>query len=170
MTLANGSPVITGDIDFLVTVSLALLQNDNRAFPGMCEEHFYLQDVVAGTTPTLRTIVFVTPVDLIVETVAVETGDHTAASTTTVAITGDGAVTYWPVTETGTTGAGITKLARRLFDNTKTATGDAFATTSKAFRTFTKGSTITMVVTTTSVATPSLIHVVLCWREFYARE
>jgi hypothetical protein len=171
MTISNGSTIDATDLATMTTASLALIRADNAALPGGGEVHFYFQDLVASTAATRRRAVFIAPYDMLIETLAVETADHTAASTTTATLTGDGAVSDFPIEVSGTTGAGNTALGRLLFDGSKTAPTSAsnFARTSQAVRVWPKGTTLTLVVSTTSTATPSQVHVVVVFREFYAR-
>lgn len=173
--IANGSTIDASDLNSLPVASLGLVQDDNEQLPGGLEYFFVFQDLTAAivaANPERAQVRFVLPCDVLVESVDVEAGDHTAASTTTVTIVGNGAVVDWPITVTGTTGAGATKLPRLLYDNTKTPPTSAadFAKTSQAFRVWPKGTTVIVTVTTTSVAAPSRISVLLVLREFYARE
>jgi hypothetical protein len=188
MTLSNGSIALAADMNAAASTQLGLIQDDNEQLPGAYELHLQWRDVVAGTSSNAyrAKYVFVCPFDSYLETFAVSGGDHTAASTLAAAITGDGTLiasvsnsdtigdegqlVFWPTKVSGTAGAGATKLARLLFDGTKTKSDLAFATTNRAHRTLLKGSTLTVSVSSSSVATASLVTVALVLREFFARE
>ena len=157
MTIANGDTITSTDLNALTTgaFKMGALQQANAQLPGGMQFSKTIPGLVASTSLVRRRWQFVTPCDFLVEAIAVEAADHTAASTTTVTITGDGALSSWPITVSGTTGAGMTKLARLLFDNTKTNQALDFATTSRAFRVWSRGSTLTVTFLTTSVAVAS---------------
>lgn len=180
MTIANGDVVEVADVSALYTAALALLQADNADVPLGFDVRFSFPNLVTSTEAYKRKVVFVCPCDLLLEAVAVEGADHTAASTLTVRVRGDGALFSddtpedgddgWGANVVGAVGAGITKLARLLFDNTLTYVGADFEGTARAFRVLPKGSTITITVESTSVATPSETDVTLVCREFWVRE
>jgi len=170
MAITNGQTITAADLNAMLSSSLASIQSDNAQLPAGLLVPFAFHDLATGTAATRRKAIFVAPFDLIVESVAVQASDFTAASTTTVTITGDGPLVNWPITVSGTTGAGIVKLARLLYDNTKTNAAKSFATTSRAFRVFPRGSTITVTASTTSAATPNTCIVILACREFYGRD
>lgn len=180
MPITNGQVVAAADVNAMLNASLALVQADNAAVPLGFHARFEFPNLVTSTPERRRKVVFVCPCDMLVEAVAVEAADHTASSTLTVQVRGDGALVSdgqssdgddgWGVDVTGTVGAGITKLARLLFDNTKTNVGNDFEGTARAFRVLPKGSTITITVSSTSVATPSECAVTLVCREFWVRE
>lgn len=180
MAITNGSAITKADLDAMITAALALIQADNGQVPQGLEVHLYFPNLVAATTALLAKAVIVAPYDCYVETIAAEGGEHTAASTLTVTVTGDGALGAWPkapaagsttpfAKASGAVGAGINKIARLLFDGTKSAPS-AGADTSRSVRIIPRGTTLTVAVTTTSVATPSMTHVVLVLREHFARE
>lgn len=170
MAISNGSASLAADLNAMLSASLAAIQSDNAQLPAGLILPLSFHGLVAGTTAERRKAIFVAPFDLIVESVAVQAADFTAASTTTVTITGDGPLVNWPISVSGTTGAGIVKLSRLLYDNTKTNAAKSFALTSRAYRVFPRGSTITVTVSTTSVATPNTCVVILACREFYGRD
>lgn len=169
MTISNGSTITASDIASLIATPLSNMQSDNARVPLGFQWHLNYPNLVAGTTQRNRTSYLVAPFDCYIEAVAVEAGDHTAASTTTLNITGTGPFENWPITITGTTGAGNTRLARLLYDNTKTKAGLSVATTSRGFRVWLKGDTLTFIISTTSVATPSMCHVAVVLRQFFSR-
>ena len=185
MTISNGSTITEADLNTLTTAALAAIQNDNEAKPAGFNLNFYFHNLVAGTTALRRKAIFVPPFDYYLEALAVQASDQTAASTVQAAVTGDGTMTedlgdnddhgeergfvFWPVKVSGAAGAGRTKLARLLLDNTKGKPKRSFATGSQAFRVLLAGSRITVSAKTTSVATPSLVQVTLALRSFWAR-
>ena len=168
MTIAAASPVIATDLNAIILTQLGAIQADNALAPGGIELNLTFNNLVASTSVERRKCVFVVPCDCYVTSIVTQTGDFTASSTVTVAITADGALVNWPMTVTGTVAAGISRLGRLLFDNTKTSP-KSFATTSRAFRALTRGSTVTVIVSTTSVAVPSVLTVNLVMREFFSR-
>ena len=170
MTIANGNTITASDLDAWVTTQLGLIQNDNEQKPAGVLLNFFFPDLVTGTPERQRKAIFVMPFDGLVEAVASQCGDHTASSAFTVALTGDGALVNWPTSQAGTVGAGITKPSRLLYDNTKTKASLNFSTTAQAFRCFTKGSTVTLVVSSASIATPSACQVCVVMRQFFMRE
>lgn len=176
MTIANASTILKSDLDAMATTALGLVQADNAHLPAGLDVNFVWPNLVTGTALTRRRAVFVAPCDMLIECVAAEAADHTASSTLTVTVVGDGALVTgdgddgWGMTLAGTVGAGITKLSRLLFDNTRTNVGVAFESTARAFRVFPKGSTITVTVATTSIATPSQTRVCLVGREYWGRD
>ena len=186
MTLSNGSTILASDLNAMVTTALGNVQTDNAQVPGVYQLHLTFPACVTSTVSYRRKCTFVVPFDCYLETFAVESADQTASSTVKGAITGDGTIVddladgdsltdegklvFWPTKVSGSAGAGNTKLARLLFDGTLTKAGVDFATTNRAHRTFLRGSTITVSVMTSSVATASFIHAVLVLREFFARE
>lgn len=170
MTVSNGSQITAADLNALTTASLALLQADNARVPGGVPLVFSFQGGINTTAAHRRRAIIVVPFDLLIETVAVQTGEHSVGASTTVAITGDGALPSFPITVTGVTGTGRQAIPRLLYDGTKTNQAKDFATTSRAVRVWPKGSTITVQVTTTNTTALSTICVVIVGRAFYARE
>jgi hypothetical protein len=173
VTISDGSAITAADLNALTTTDLARLQDDNALVPLGFYYNASFKNLVTGTNALYRRARFVVPCDCYVEAMALQASEFTAASTITAAVTGDGALTNWPITLTGTVGAGRTNVTRLLYDNTKTkvrASGGGFATTSQAFRVFPRGSTITVALSTTSTATPSAAFVSLVMRQFFQRE
>jgi hypothetical protein len=180
MTLSNTNTILSADLSTMVTAALALMATDNAQVPAAYEWHSYFPNLVTGTSAERRKSVVVAPFDCFVEVIAAEGADHTAASTLTVDLYGDGALQAFPqapasgstrpfVTVSGTVGAGITKLSRLLYDGTKSST-KAGPSTSQAVRLIPRGTTLTLQAATTSVATPSSTHIAVVLREFLARE
>lgn len=170
MAIANGSTILTADLNAMLSSTLAAIQADNAQLPAGLELNLSFPGLVNATPAEQRKAIFVAPFDLLVDAIAVQSSGFTAASTLTVAVTGDGPVVNWPMTVSGTVGAGVVKLARLLYDNTKTNPAKSFATTSRAFRVFPRGSTITVTASTSSVAAGSLCTVNLAMREFHGRD
>jgi hypothetical protein len=156
MAIANGSTVLTNDLNAMLSSALAAIQADNAQLPAGLELNLSFPNLVAATPAEQRKAIFVAPFDLLVESIAVQSTGFTAASTLTVAVTADGPVANWPMTISGTVGVATVKLARLLYDNTKTNPAKSFATTSRAFRVFPRGSTITVLASTNSIAAGSL--------------
>jgi hypothetical protein len=185
MSIDDLNPILSADLDALTTTSLAAMQDDNEGKPLAFNVNFHFHNLVAGTAANRRRAIWVPPYDYYLEALCVEAGDQTAASTVQAAVTGDGTMTedlgdntdhgeengiaFWPVKVSGAAGAGRTKLARVLLDNTKGKPKRNFPAASQAFRTLLQGSTITVSAKTTSIATPSRVTVTLQLRAFWAR-
>ena len=166
MSITEGATILKADLDALLSTALAALAADNARKPLGHHVVLNFEGVVTGVANVYPKAVFVVPFDCYVETLAVVCKDM--VGTVTVAVTGDGAVDNFPITITGTAGAGVTKFARLLYDGTKTPLVN-FATASRAFRCFPKGSTITVTVTTTNAAAASALQVSLVLRSFFSR-
>ena len=185
MTIGSGSAITAADLDGMLTAHLGSVQGQNSLKPLGFNVNFIFPNLVAGTASTRRQAIWVPPHDYYLEALAVQAGDQTAASTVSAAVTGDGTLVdnlgdnddhgeekgfvFWPVKVSGTAGAGTTKLARQLLDNTKRKARRNFPTEAQAFRVLLKGSVITVSAKTTSVATPSLVMVTLVMRSFFSR-
>jgi hypothetical protein len=174
MSISDASTVTAADLNAMTTTQQGNVQADNAQLPLGFLLHLRFPTRVAGgfnVVPSRRAkSVFVAPCDVYVETVAVTTGDHTNPSTVTVEITGDGALVNWPIKVTGATGASPTLFSRLLYDNTKTKPSADFSTTSRAFRVFPKGSTITVQAASNSVATFTMLGVEVVFRQFFQRQ
>jgi len=169
MPITNGSTILAADVNEMTTSSLALVQADAGRIPVGMQAVFMFHNIRDGTSPHRRKSIFVVPYDCLLETVAVQCAEHTAASTATVTVTADGAYSNFPTSVSGTVGSGITKLSRLLYDNTQSS-GKSFASTARAFRALTKGSTVTVTAASTSVLASSSMQVTLVLRQFFARE
>jgi len=170
MTIANASTITAADLATLTTASLALLRTDNALVP--CGEQINLpfNALVASTPLGSRTAVIVLPHDFLVETVGCNTFLMTASSRTTVTVTCDACPTM-AISLDNATSAALVRFARLAYDGTMASKTDKdFALTSRAVRVWPRGSTITVTVSTTSVATTSTCHVYLSGRSFMARE
>lgn len=171
MSIADASSIIATDLNAMTTAAQIALNADATAAPLGFEVNLQFANVVAGSTSRFCKTVFVVPFDCYLETLAVTTGDMTNPSTVTVTITGDGALPNWPTTVTGVVGASPANMARLLYDNTKAgAAGVDFATVSRAFRVYPKGSTVTVQASSSSVAAASLLQAALVFRQIWGRE
>ncbi len=159
MTISNGSAVLAADLDAMTTTQLAAMATDTAQLPLGGEVSFIFAGIVTGVTYTAR---WVAPYDCLIEVVAVQAADFTAASTAIVSLSAPGILDAFPVTITGATGAGITKLARVLYDNV--GLGNA-----RTLRVIPKGAIVDINASTTSAAAASQMQVVIVYRSFFAR-
>jgi hypothetical protein len=165
VTIANGSPILAADLDALTSTQLALLAADAGQLPLAGEVSLVFPGLTTGlhsSNPERCQASFTAPYDLLIEAVAVQAGDHTAASTTTVTLSCPGVLDAFSVVVSGTTGAGLTKLARVLYDNA--GKGPA-----RAVRVIPRGAVVDVFVDTTSAAAASMLQVVVAFRAFFAR-
>lgn len=170
MSISNGSTITAADLNAMTTSALALIRADNARLAGIVNHCYTSFNVIAGTALLLRTWRFVVPVDTIVDWVLLQACQHTNPSTTTISITADGAAAAFPISVTGTTGtSGRVRIASPYYDNTVTNVADSFETTSRVLRVWPKGTTVTVVIETTSVAAASSIGINICGRSFYSR-
>lgn len=176
--IANGSAILEADLDAQISTALAAIRTDNGQLPGGLEVHLTFPNLVAGTSAERRKHVFPVPSDCYVEVIAGEHGDATNPSTLQVDLAAIAAVggtvvtdplSLWSMSVSGAV-AGTGHVPRVLYDGTKTKVNDAFTTTSRAHRTLLRGSTLQVTVSTTNLLTPSMCHIVLVLREFFARE
>lgn len=172
MAITNGQPIEIADLNAMVTSALGLVQVDNAQLPLGGQFDVFIPSLVVGTALAARRKQFVAPCDLLIETVAVQVSNFTAASFITVDVEGDGALVNWPihVEELSLAGGAIEKLDRVMYDGTPTHPNDDPAGTQRAFRVFPRGSTINITAETDSVATPSTCQIAVVWRQFFQRE
>lgn len=170
MTISNGNPILAADLSAMTNADLALVRTDNAQLPLGHLVNFQFKNLVFGTAPNRSKCRFVIPFDCFIECSAVQTGDVTNASTLTLAFTGDGALPNFPVQSSLTLVNGLAKASRVLFDATKGRAGPSFMPLNRALRVWTKGATITMTVSTASVATPSMLQILLVMRQHLARD
>lgn len=172
MTLTNASQINITDLQNLTGASLVLCSLDASQNPVGCEANFVFHNLTAALTssnPERCKATFIAPYDMLIECLAVMSGDFTAASTTTITVSCLGIFDAFPLVISGTTGAS-TKLTRILYDNsTKIHGKPSNALNSKAVRVIPGGSTVDIIATTTSVATPSMLQVILVYSQFFAR-
>lgn len=170
MTISNGSVITAADLASLTTAPLLAMRVDNAQVPCGEQINFPFNGLVASTPAASRTAVFVLPHDILVETVGCNTFLMTAASRTTVTVVCDATPTM-PIVVESATSAALVRFARLAFDGVLSSKTDKdFSTTSRAVRVWPRGSTVTVTVSTTSVATTSTCHVYLSGRSFLARE
>jgi hypothetical protein len=168
--MSLSATVLASELNTLITSALTTLQTDNAQVPLGLEQNFFFANINSSTTPANAQTIFVAPFDLYVEALCVQCGNFTNPSTVTVNVTGDGALSNFPLTATGSiAAAGTVNISRRLLDNTKTS-NKGFAKTSQMFRVFTTGETITITVSTTSLAAATACMVTLAMRQFFARD
>lgn len=173
MAIANGQAITKADLDALITAALASIQTDNAQLPLAFQVNHTFFNVLPGTNANNRKFVFVAPFDMYLESAGVNAGDQTNLSVVTLDITGDGALKNWPTRATVTCGAppAANIGARLLYDNTKTPPGSDFKSKSRAFRVFSKGSTITVsIAITVNAVAASMVQVILAFRQFFGRE
>jgi hypothetical protein len=174
MTIANGNTALDTDLNAMTTAAQTSVATDNAQLPlgFTLNLAFATKSSAFSGVPTRRSkTVFVAPCDVYLETLGATSGDETNPSTVTVTISGDGALGNWPTKITGNVGASPANMTRLLYDNTKTRAGADFAATSRAFRVYPKGTTITVQATSTSaVTTGCLLQLELVFRQFFARE
>lgn len=181
MAISNGSTITTTDLNAMVSGSLGLLQADNAQLPLGFETNLYFHGItsaISSGNPERCKSVLVVPFDCYLEVLGLRCSAMTAASSTTATLTSDGAGYNFPKTVTAATGVGIVDASRLLHNNTKTkgfrstklTTNLPMASTHQAFLAFTRGQTITVNVTTTSIAAGCFCQVTLVLRQFFARE
>lgn len=170
MTILNGFPIDGGDLDSLVLGQLSNIRSDNAQLPGAWLSCHSFPGLSNATAPLVSTVSLVIPQDTLIDAVCVTTFQMTAASVVTVTITGDGGVALQTIKVTGSVPATLSKLARLLFDGTKTNPSKDFSTTSRMVRCWPKGSTITLSIVTTSIAAGAIATVTLVGRQFHGRE
>lgn len=172
MSITNGSLITAADLNAMTSTALGQLRTDNAQLPlgkRLNLSFSGLTAAIVAASPQLCRKTIVVPFDCYVEVLAVTASGMTAASTTTVAIAGDGALPNFPISATATTGAGVVEFGRTLFDGTKGRVGKANMPTNQAFRAFTQGSTLTITATTTSVAANAVLQVEIVIRSFLGR-
>lgn len=165
MTISNGSVILAADLSALTTPSLALMASDAAQLPLGCHLVFTFPRITAAvvaSNPERCRSSFVAPYDLLIETVGLQAGDLTAASTATATVTCPGPLDAFPVVVTGATGAGQTYLRSPLYDNSGKGTANTV-------RVIPAGATVTLDVATTSVAAASALVVDVVYRQFFAR-
>lgn len=172
MTIANGQPVEANDLNNLNGADMENVRSDNERLPGGVLVHFQLAGLVASTPPRCSKRVLVIPVDMYVDSLALQTTPGTAASTISVEVTGDGALPNFSMRLEGVLSSTLVKKhTRLLYDNTLTAKpGVDPALTSRVMRLLPKGSTITITVSTTNVLATMEAQVTLCGRSNFSRE
>lgn len=170
MTIADGSLILATDLNALTTAQLALIRADNARLAGLVNHCYTSFNIVAGTSAVLRTWKFVVPVDTIVDWVCLQGCQHTNPSTTTITITPDGPAAAFPITLSGSTGsAGRVRISSSLYDNTVTNVANDFNASARVLRVWPKGTTVSVVISTTNLVATSSIGINICGRSFYSR-
>jgi hypothetical protein len=182
VTLANGSAILASDLDGITESARALLRTDAQRVPLGLALNFHFQGLTAalyGTNPERFRSVFITPWDCWVETIAVRTGEFTAASTISATITGPtdsegeeiSITAAFPlVVPAGTVGANTTRLSRLLYDGTATRAGAGYMQSNRASRLLLAGMTYTLQLAVTGNAVAnSMAQVCLLLRQAWAR-
>lgn len=172
MTIALGSTVLAADVNTIVTSSLTNLRTVAALAPLSWRVPLRFAGITSSTPDYRRTCEFVVPNDCYIDSVALHAADLTASSAIRLDITADGALRSWPITMSGTVSGTSFNATRLLYDNTRVKTdanGRRFATAGRAFRTLTKGATVTAVAVTTSSSVTGTISAILVLRQFYTR-
>lgn len=146
MTIADGSTILSSDVNAAFTATMAAAQA--RAADKLAVHYVALdwRNLIAGTGLAQRTCTLVLPDDCWLEEVAATTVDQ--VGTVTVTITGASMLAS-PITLSKITIAGTDKLARYFADATKPQ------------ELLLRGSTITVVVSTTDAAGTQRLDVLL---------
>ena len=172
MTIANGSTILAADLNTMAQPALVNTRVDNTRLPGGVEFIATLVGVVA-TTPSYRSKVrVVVPVDMRVESIALQTSPGTVGAVVTVDVTGDGALPNFAMRSQVTLTAGLAKSSRRFFDNTMAANpGVNPELTSRVGRLLPRGSTITITVSAPANLLATMVtQVVIIGRSNLARD
>jgi len=165
MSITNGQAILAVDLNGIATTALTAMQADAARKPLGHYVHLAFKNLVASSS--YGKAKFVAPFDCFVETIACQAGDMVGA--VTVDVTGDGVVSRFPLRREFTAAAGTTKGSRLLYDGTKGSIADLRGT-SRAVRVFNRGSTITVTVSTASVAAAAHLQVLLLLRSFFGRD
>ena len=151
------------DLNNYVTGSMSSLIADKELLTRSHQLSFQFKDFFDTTAEALRQRSFVVPRSCFIETVYVYGFNHTASSTVTVNITGDGALSNWPI-EMSDTFATTSNFTRTWFNNASTKYND------RGFRVLPQGSTVTITVSNTKPSPGNtLLTVGLVLRQFYGR-
>ena len=156
--------VITAtDLNAYVTNDLADLIADKQLLTRSHQLSFQFKDFFDTTAEALRQRSFVVPRSCFVETVYVYGYNYAASSTVTVNITGDGALSNWPI-EMSDTFVTTSNFTRTWFNNATSKYND------RGFRVLPQGSTVTITVSNTKpTGGNTLLTVGLVLRQFYGR-
>ena len=151
------------DLNNYVTGSMSSLIADKELLTRSHQLSFQFKDFFDTTAEALRQRSFVVPRSCFVETVYVYGFNHAVSSTVTVNITGDGALSNWPI-EMSDTFATTSNFTRTWFNNASTKYND------RGFRVLPQGSTVTITVSNTKPpGGNTLLTVGLVLRQFYGR-
>lgn len=161
MAIANGQVILAADLDALTTAQLAACATDAAQLPLGGEVSFIFSGALL-VAPAYNVATWVAPYDCLLEVMAVQSADNTAASTATVSLYAPGILDAFPVTVAGAVGAGITKLTRVLYDNV--GLGNA-----RTARVIPKGATVEVRASASAAVAASQMQVVLVFRQFFSR-
>lgn len=166
MTIANGQDVTKADLDAFGATALLVMRVNMRRAPLGHVENIIWRGVVSGLDLHRRQRRFVVPWDCYLETVRVQTDNMTGDVTVTLSSNTDlnKEIPAFGVTIEETVTSARTALDAVLFDGTKTRDG------ARAFRTLTKGSTVTVTAETTNTEEASSLQVALVLRAPWGRE
>ena len=151
------------DLNNYVTGSMSSLIADKELLTRSHQLSFQFKDFFDTTPEALRQRRFVVPRSCFVETVYVYGFNHAASSTVTVNITGDGALSNWPIEMSDTFGT-TSNFTRTWFNNASSKYRD------RGFRVLPQGSTVTVTVSNTKPSGGNtLLTVGFVLRQFYGR-
>ena len=173
MTIGPLEVIDANDLNTLVTPALALLQADNGRPAGGVPFTLTFAGLVASAADYRRKVRFVVPVDMVVDSIAVQCSPaHSDTATCTVDITGDGALPSFAMRVIGQLSSTVTtKLPRLLFDNAPVANpGVDPKLTSRVGRLLTQGTTVLVTISTTNTRTKMVAQVTIACRSKLARE
>lgn len=150
------------DLNNYVTGSMSSLIADKELLTRSHQFAFQFQDFQSGDSAEKKTKRFVVPRSGFLESVFIY-GYNSGSETITVSITGDGALSNWPLEFSETFNA-ANNFTRKWYNNAQTKTGD------RGFRVLPQGSTIDVFVNTSaSSGVNRFLTVGLVLRQFYGR-
>ena len=155
------------DLNNYVTGSMSSLIADKDLLTRSHQLSFQFKDFFDTTAEELRQRKFVVPRSCFIETVYAYGYDSPAPYTSmSVNITGDGALSNWPIEMSHTFTSVSENFSRTWFNNASTKYND------RGFRVLPQGSTVTVTVSSTRVSGGSntnLLTVGFVLRQFYGR-
>lgn len=157
--------ITAADLNAYVTNDLADLIADKQLLTRSHQLSFQLKNFFDTTPEALRQRRFVVPRSCFIETVYAYGYNHAASSTVTVSITGDGALSNWPI-EISDTFSTTSNFTRTWFNNATSKYRD------RGFRVLPQGSTVTITASNTKPSgggASTLLTVGLVLRQFYGR-
>ena len=157
--------ITAADLNAYVTNDLADLIADKELLTRSHQLSFQFKDFFDTTAEELRQRKFVVPRSCFIETVYVYGYNYASPSpsTVTVNITGDGALSNWPI-EMSDTFSTTSNFTRTWFNNATSKYND------RGFRVLPQGSTVTITVSNTKPSGGNtLLTVGFVLRQFYGR-
>lgn len=155
--------ITEADLNNYVTDSMSSLIADKELLTRSHQLSFQFKNFFDTTAEALRQRSFVVPRSCFVETVYVYGFNYTISSTVTVSITGDGALSNWPI-EMSDTFNTTKNFSRTWFNNFTSKYND------RGFRVLPQGSKVTITVSNTKPSGGNTILTVgLVLRQFYGR-